>query len=160
MYFQSQLFFSRASGTPKSIQNWSSTFKKVCLVQCDQIGRFLNDLGNKFSLKRSPNIWRHLRQFWKMGLFNLNFSGFFLGNYWKNLATSDFHIWSHWSLYWSKLGRKSSKRNGDLVGWRPVWPDWAYFWKVLATNFLPNVAQIMDYRAFRFATRGPCIKGK
>ena len=39
-------------------------------VQCDQIGLFLKDLGEKFSYKSSPNIWQLLRLFWKAPLFN------------------------------------------------------------------------------------------
>ena len=31
--------------------------------QYDQIRLFLKDLGDKFSFKRSPNIWQHLGQF-------------------------------------------------------------------------------------------------
>ena len=31
--------------------------KNMMGIQCDQIGQFLKDLGYKFSLKRSPNVW-------------------------------------------------------------------------------------------------------
>ena len=37
-----------------------------------------------------------LGNFGKLDFSIKNFSGFFLGNYWRILATFNFNIWSHW----------------------------------------------------------------
>ena len=55
---------------------------------CDQIGLNLKDLGCKFALKSSSNIWLLLGVVLKMAPFNLNLLCvlFRLDNYWENWA--------------------------------------------------------------------------
>ena len=45
--------------------------------QCDQIVLFLEDLGDNFTCKNSPNIFK---------LLGHSRSGYFLGNFWVNLG--------------------------------------------------------------------------
>ena len=46
-------------------QSQICAFDRVSGGQCDQIGRFLKVLGDKFWCKSSPNIWRLSELFWK-----------------------------------------------------------------------------------------------
>ena len=62
--------------------------------QCDQIGRFLQVLGNKLYYKRSPNI---LVTFWAISnnvTIMLKVCGFFLGNFLFHQLVSLFRIFS------------------------------------------------------------------
>ena len=61
-------------------------FKFVILIQCDQIGRFLNVFGDMVSIKSSPNAWWIFGLNWKAALFMLNYCGYYFGKYWKNLG--------------------------------------------------------------------------
>ena len=45
---------------------WFTCEMEVPLLQCDQIGQFLNDLDYKFPAKNSQNIWQLLRPLLKM----------------------------------------------------------------------------------------------
>ena len=51
--------------------------------QCDQIWLCLNGLGDQFSNKTSPNIWKLLGQFWKQCFLSKSYCAYFLGNYTK-----------------------------------------------------------------------------
>ena len=61
---------------------WSPEFEGVSwpIVQCDQIGRFLNVLGDKYSFKSCPNVWRLLGLFRKRHFVNTNCFRYFLSN--------------------------------------------------------------------------------
>ena len=63
--------------------------------QCDQIGRFFKVLGDKFSLKSSPNVLWMFGLLWKHPFSCINCCGYFLGNLVKFWATLYFSFWSH-----------------------------------------------------------------
>ena len=53
--------------------------------QCDQIGLFLKDLGEKFSHKSCANIWQIWAIFWQLSPFKKESCfGYFLGNFYKS----------------------------------------------------------------------------
>ena len=59
-------------------------------LHCDQIGRFLEFLGNKFITKVTQmfdDFWGSCENHW---FFKSNGLGYFLGNFWKNLGYSLF----------------------------------------------------------------------
>ena len=58
----------------------------ACRVQCDQIGQFLNILGDKFSNKSSPKSKQLFGLFVITSLLCKNYCGYFLGNFWKHLG--------------------------------------------------------------------------
>ena len=60
--------------------------RKVGVNQCDQIGRFLKILADKFSFKRSQNILSVLGLFWKQHFLSKKCCGYFLGNFWWYLG--------------------------------------------------------------------------
>ena len=64
---------------------------KVTCYQCDQIGRFLEPLDNKFSNKNSPNVWRLLGQFWNTYFL----SQAAVATFWEIWATFYSKIWTH-----------------------------------------------------------------
>ena len=51
--------------------------------QCDQIGRFLQVLGEKFSHKSSPNVQKLFGRIWKHQFLSKNCRGHFLGHFWN-----------------------------------------------------------------------------
>ena len=63
---------------------FATAIDKWC--QCDQIGRFLKNLGDKISYKSSPNDWKLFVQLKKNLLFCKNYCCYFLGNFWKHLG--------------------------------------------------------------------------
>ena len=69
----------------------SMQIRKVDTNQCDQIGRFLKELGDKFFYKSSPNNSRLSGQFWKTSLLSKNCLVTTIGQ-----LLFDFNIWSHW----------------------------------------------------------------
>ena len=68
--------------------------------QCDQIGRFLKVIGDKISIKSSPNYFSLLGLFWKTSLLCKNCYGYFLGNFRKHLGY--FLLWYLVTLVASK----------------------------------------------------------
>ena len=58
----------------------------VIFDQCDQIGHILKVLGHKFDYKSTPNVFWHFGLFWKHPFSFVNFSNYFLGNFWKFLG--------------------------------------------------------------------------
>ena len=54
--------------------------------QCDQIGRFMKVLGNKFAHKSSPKILSTFELYWKRISKCKNCCGIYLGNFWKHLG--------------------------------------------------------------------------
>ena len=76
----------------------TNNWRKILTVwiQCDLIGRFLKDLGNKFTLQSSQNFWWLWGYFEKRDFSILNFSEFFLFNHWKNWATFNFNMMGYW----------------------------------------------------------------
>ena len=60
--------------------------------QCDQIGRFFKVLGDKFSLKSSPNVLWMFGLLWKHPFSCINCCGYFLGNLVKFWATLYFNF--------------------------------------------------------------------
>ena len=65
--------------------------------QCDQIGRFLIVVVDKFSYTSCPNVCWLFGLLWKNSLWSKNYCGHFLGNFWNNCATFYISIWSHCS---------------------------------------------------------------
>ena len=87
------------SKTQKIGTNFSNSFhfsRKSSFKQCDQIGPFLERLGNKISFKSGPNFW------WLLGLFQTtsflvkNVRGYFLVNFVNKYWATFSNIWSHW----------------------------------------------------------------
>ena len=54
--------------------------------QCDQNGRFLKVLGNKFAFKSSPKSFVYFWAIWKKIICHKNCCGYYLGNFWKHLG--------------------------------------------------------------------------
>ena len=87
------------SKTQKIGTNFSNSFhfsRKSSFKQCDQIGPFLERLGNKISFKSGPNFW------WLLGLFQTtsflvkNVRGYFLVNFVNKYWATFSNILSHW----------------------------------------------------------------
>ena len=82
------------------------TFFPSTACQCDQIGRLLRVLGDKIFINSSPNAKLTFGLKWKATLFILNYWGYFLGNFWKNLGyffiqhlvTLQSQLYLHWSV--------------------------------------------------------------
>ena len=78
---------------------WSIRLKDTTTFrwnQCDQIGRFLECIGNKFYYKSSPNVWWRFGQLWKPLLRSQTGEAIFGQLLEKLGATFYFNIWSHW----------------------------------------------------------------
>ena len=72
-------------------------FDGCCLKhhhQCDQIGRFLNVPGSKFSFKTTPNNWQHCGLFLSF-VFSYNCFGYLGATYGTVWATLFSNIWSY-----------------------------------------------------------------
>ena len=66
-------------------------------AQCDQIGRFLEFLGNQINKKSSPSVWWLYWHLWKRLLFKSHWcAATFWATFWKPWATFYSIIWSHW----------------------------------------------------------------
>ena len=89
-------------------QNWEFNFKNFRLklgtvwangsfklLQCDEIGRIFEIIGNIFYLKRSPIDWWLFGQLWKPLFFKSIWWTCFLGTFWNNSGLFYFNIWSH-----------------------------------------------------------------
>ena len=86
--------------------------------QCDQIGRILEVLGNKFSCQRRPNDSRLFGPFRKTSLLCKNCLGYLRPTFWKNWATfSPTSGHTVWDLLngWSQKSHKVNRRNLRLV---------------------------------------------
>ena len=83
-------------------------------IQCDQIGRFLKALGNKFSFQCSPNIWCLFGYFEKHNFISKNYSAYFLDNFCKNWATFYSNHWSH-CLHRSSFVHQNKKEDGEEI---------------------------------------------
>ena len=73
------------------------TYTRDQANQCDQIGRFLKVLGNKFCFKSSPKYLVAFRLFWKTSLLKLKPVWVILFNVKKKLGYFFTNIWSHWA---------------------------------------------------------------
>ena len=112
----------------------------VCLIQCDQIGQLLKVLGNKILAKVALIFCNNFGNC-KKTLFMLNWCGYFMGNFWRQLGYFSLqHLvtWPHSSnytyFYYRLILRKlfsfvsSSSRSLDSkFSSQAVWPDWAIF---------------------------------
>ena len=64
----------------------ASTITFRCLRQCDQIGRFLKGIGDKFSNKSRPHVCWLFGLLWKHPFSFINCCSYFLANFWKFLC--------------------------------------------------------------------------
>ena len=92
---------AKIHGTQFEVEN------RLIWVQCDQIGRFLNVLGKKFSYKSSQNIWWLFGLFWTISFLKQNLWWLLpiFGHLSKKLGSVYSHIWSHYfslSLHFEK----------------------------------------------------------
>ena len=77
---------------------WSCENSSLAMCgQCDQIGRFLKALGNKFPCKGSSKYLTTIWPYWKVLLLSKICCGYFMGNFWDNLGYFYANIWSHCS---------------------------------------------------------------
>ena len=104
LWFRWQSGCSQHRRSTVRIQSLSKFAKKnlqasLFLNQCDQIGRFLKVLGNKFALKSIPKRLLSFGIFWKRSINVNGWCGYYVGNFWKHLG----NFWKHLSNFWKHL---------------------------------------------------------
>ena len=83
--------------------------KNVSADQCDQIGRFLKVLVNKFAYKISPKILVTFGIFRNRSIYVKTALGYNLGNFWKDLGNFLLQHLGHTAANgknWAKSGNK------------------------------------------------------
>ena len=94
--------------------------------------------------EKQPKYLVTFGAFWKIAFFNLKLLGIHLGNYWKNWATFNLNIWSHWPKWklnnfrWCRLHQKLSQ----IFRSRAVWLDGLNIFHNLATYNSSNLPKI------------------
>ena len=81
----------------------------ICRQQCDQIGRFLKVLVNKFAYKSSPKILVTFGIFRNRSIYVKTALGYNLGNFWKDLGNFLLQHLGHTAANrknWAKSGNK------------------------------------------------------
>ena len=126
-----QLYLSRSI----NYNRWLATGKGTCLEfdpcsQCDQIGRFLKVLVNKFAYKISPKILVTFGIFRNRSIYVKTALGYNLGNFWKDLGNFLRQHLGHTAANgknWAKSGNKKGiKMQFDFLrfcGSATVWPE-------------------------------------
>ena len=113
------------------------------LDQCDQNGLFSKILTTNF-LWKAAQIFGDLWGVLKTSIFQFKTAGIHLGNYWKNWATFNLNIWSHWPKWklnnfrWCRLHQKLSQ----IFRSRAVWPDGLNIFHNLATYNSSNLHKL------------------
>ena len=89
-----KLFMKSGSFTWKML---NTEFGRECHGQCDQIGQFLKSFWRQILVQKQRKYLENLGAiFERPHLLTKNCFVYFLGNFWKNLDTCYFNMWSHW----------------------------------------------------------------